>query len=257
MDLKFRKTSEEIAEIEQQNRNIIDINTNINELIKNSIYNTLVSINSKDLFKYLSILVILIYFMNILKITWKMVFGLLIGIIIVYIMFDKKRLEGTTYDEQLKIKLELIKPRPKMFDEYPELIELFYSIREFYDYNETSFKKVVKNVDLMLTVLKDIRQNIINCKHNVDILQDKKSMALNHLNSMIFTIENNKLIERKLKKAVVALHKILNNYENEAIKICNSQIRRNGYDNSRVYIHTKGPKPSNLYKNDGVYFELQ
>jgi hypothetical protein len=256
MDYDFRKTATEIAEIENQNENIKDINQNINERIKTSIYNKLASLNSVDLFKYIGIIVICGSVLNVLKFRPNMIVGVILGLMIVYLVYDKKNLTNSTFQDQLKIKLELIKPRPKNFNEYPELIELFYSIRDFYDYNATVFKQVIINVDLMILILNDIKQNIISCKYNVDILQDKKRKVLNNLSSMIFTIENNKLIERKLQKAVLELHKILNNLEKEAIAICNEQIVVKGYNNDRIYIHKKGPQPANIYNNRDNHYEV-
>lgn len=247
MDYNFKKTATEISEIEEQNNNIKNINQNINDKIASSIYNNLISINSIDLFKYIVIIIICISFSSIFKIKLNIIIGSIIGLFIVYLLYDKKDLTNATYQNQLIIKLSLIRPKPKYFDNYSELIELFYSIRDFYNYNSTVFKQVIIEVDLILLILNDIKQNIINCKYNVDVLQDKKREVLNHLSSMIYTIENNKLIEKKLQNAVNTLHKILNNYETEAIQICNNQILVNGYDNSKIYINHKGPIASNEY----------
>ena len=255
MDYDFRKTAEEISEIEQQNKNIKEINKNINERIQTSVYNTLATINSVDLFKYIAIITIFASFLNFMHFKPNLIIGIIVGLIVVYIIYDKKDLANSTYQNQLNIKLELIKPRPQHFNEYPELIELFYSIRDFNDYNSTVFKNVIVDVDLMILVLNDIKQNIESCKYNVDVLQDKKRQALNNLSSMIFTIENNKLIERKLQKAVLELHKILNNIEKEATTICNQQILNDGYNNDRIYIHSKGPQPANIY-NDSNHYEV-
>ena len=256
MDTIFRKTKKQIEEILQSNKNIELLNNEINETIKKSLYNYLISINSKDLFNYLIISLVCLLFANLLNIQLTSIFGIVVGLLLVYIFYNKKTLEVSSYDNQLKIKLELIRPKPMMFDDYPEIIEFFYSIREFYNYNPEAFSKTVQNVDLILKLYKDIQIGIKDCKLNVDIVKEKKTNPLNHLRSIIYNLENNKILERKLKKALNALHKILNNYEKYVINICNKQIKDNGYDNSKSYIHSNGPKPYNPTINDRFFFTL-
>lgn len=256
MDNIFRKTKRQIEEIMKSNKNIKLLNDEINETIKESLYNSLVSINSKDLFNYFIITIICLVFANILNIQLTSIFGIMIGLLLAYIFYNKKTLEVSSYNNQLKIKLELIRPRPEMFDDHPEIIEFFYSIRDFYDYNPEAFSKTVKNMDLILKLYKDIQIGIKDCKLNVDVVKEKKKNALNHLHSIIYNLENNKILERKLKKALNALHKILNNYEKYVIDICNTQIKDDGYDNGKSYIHPGGPKPYNPEINDKHFFSI-
>ena len=70
-------------------------------------------------------------------------------------------------------------------------------------------------------------------------------------------MENNNLLERKLKMALNALHKMLNNYENSMIDICNKQIKDTGYNVGRSYVHKGGPHAYNSFDdNSKFYFSL-
>lgn len=257
MEINFRHTEKEINEINEHNKIINNLNTKINNKINDSIYVALAAINSKNMFLYIIITLVTLLFFNYLNIKFKSVIGILMGIFISYIVYNKKDLDLSTFKDQLKIKLELIRPKPKHFGPYPELIEFFYSIRDFEKYNQDVFTRCINTVDQLLLIYEGIKIGIVDCKLNVDIIKDKKRAALNHLHSLIFNTENNRLVEKKLKKALIELHKILNNYEKDMVNICNQQIKDYGYSVNKSYIHPIGPKAYNIYDNNiDVHFAL-
>lgn len=247
MQFFFRDIPDKILQINKQNKIIKKIDNEINKIIKNSIFVKLSNINSKHLFQYLSILFLSVSFLNYIDIGFKAVIGIILGLTICYIIYDKRLLDVNSYNEQLFLKLQLIKPYPKYFKNYPELIEFFYSIRDFYDYNYQAFTNCIKHMELFLIIYQDIKSGVINCSQNIDIIRNKKKNILNHLHSIIFNMPDNKIIEKKLKKAMTELNKILNMYENDMINICNKQINDNGYSNDKSYVYSGGPKAYNLF----------
>ena len=256
MDFVFRKSPQVVENIKKQNKKITKINNDINQIIKKSIYVTLSTINSRELFVYILVIIISIIFFNYINIKFKSAVGIVIGLSIAYIIYDKQVLDVSSYENQLKMKLELIRPTPKFFGDYPELIEFFYSIRELYNYNNDSFTNCVKDVDSLLRLYSDIKIGIKYCDKNIDIVKSFKKKALNNLHSIVFDIENNKIIEKKLKKSLTELQKILDIYLDDMINICNKDIEVNGYNIEKSYVYKGGPKAYNTFFAKDEYFEL-
>lgn len=256
MDKIFRKDPYEVKDINKQNEKIDEISNNIKTMVNNSIYYKLAKINSSELFNYIIIIIITITVINYFNIPIKGFIGLFVGLVIAYIYYNKKNLESSAYNNDLQLKLELIKPSPKLFDKYPELINLFFNIREFYDYNSKAITNCIKNVDSLLQIYSDINIGIKYCDKNVDVIKTLKKDALNDLHSVIFSLENNKILEKKLKKALDELHKILNYFEDNMIDSCNKEIDDHGYTNDKKYLYKNEPKAYNLSINNKDFYEI-
>lgn len=168
---------------------------------------------------------------------FKFIVLIIIGIAIMY--------------NQLKIKLESTKQVNKYLD-YPELNKFFYNIHEFYNYNNESFINCIEYVDSLLRLYSDIKIGIKYCDKSIDTAKLFKKRALNDLHSIIYSIDNNVIMEKKLKKSLVKLQKILNTYLDDMIDICNRNIIINGYNIKKKYVYKYGPKAYNTFstKND-------
>lgn len=256
MDYIFRKSPFELQNINKKNKKIDEISDNINNKVDNSLYFKLTQINSSELFNYIIIIIITITTINYFKIPLKGFIGLFVGLVIAYIYYNKKILESSAYNNDLQLKLELIKPSPKLFNNYPELINLFFNIREFYDYNNKAITSCIENVDSLLQIYSDINVGLKYCDKNVDVIKMIKTNALNDLHSVIFSLENNKLLEKKLKKALNELHRILNYFENNMIDVCNKKIDDSGYTNDKKYLYKNEPKAYNLSRNNKDFYEI-
>lgn len=256
MNYIFRKEPYDAKSIYKYNEKIDEIDNNIKSIIDNNIYFKLSTINSSELFIYIIIIIISITIINYYNISFKGIIGLFIGLIIAYIFYNKKILELSAYNNNLKLKLELIKPSPKLFNKYPDLINLFFNIREFYDYNNKAMENCIENVDSILQLYSDINIGIKYCDKNVDVIKILKNNALNNLHSIIFSLENNKILEKKLKKALNELHIILNYFEDNVIDICNKKIDKYGYTYDKKYIYKNGPKAYNLSLQNTDFYEI-
>lgn len=256
MDKIFRKEPYELKSINKQNEKIDKISDNVKLIVNNSIYYKLAQINSSELFNYILIIIITITVINYFNIPLKGFIGLFIGLILAYIYYNKKNLESSAYNNDLELKLQLIKPVPKFFDKYPELINLFFNTREFYDYNSKAITSCIKNIDSLLQIYSDINTGIKYCDKNVDVIKMLKKDALNDLHSVIFSLDNNKILEKKLKKTLDELHKILNYFENSMIDSCNKEIDEKGYTNDKKYLYKNEPKAYNLSINNKDFYEI-
>ena len=224
--------------------------------VRNSFSSKLLNLDPDNLFQFLAIIVVTVFLFTRLRISMNMIFGLITGLLVVYFIYDRKQVENASNLDKLKIKQALIRPKPENFDGHPELVEFFYSIRDFFDYNPQAFRRVVKNVDAFLKILHDIRMGVRYCQQNMDVAKDKMDHALNHLHSIIFKLPVNKMIQDKLFRATEELQLILTNYQMEMIKICNLQLKERGYNVERGYTHFGGARPYDHFLDHKYSFKI-
>lgn len=228
------------------------INNKINQFIENSTYNKLRSIPSNDLFFYIIIIITIIIFIKQLSITINLIFAIIIGLIVVYLLYDKQKLEIGTFDDQIEIKRLSIEPIPKMFKGHTQLIELVYSFRELYEYNPDAFKKMISNIDSFLILYNDINIGIDYCEYSLETAIYLKKEAINNLFSIIYTLKDNTILENKLKNGAIELHRILKQYLITMQKQCYNKIKKNGLTVKNKLISLNGPKEFN-YFNTSLY----
>lgn len=222
---------------------------------KDSLYNWVTSIEPKDAFKYIGVGAVIIYLISKFDITINLIFGLIVTVIVIYYMQNKKTVLEEKEQDRIKTELKDLKPQPKLFYKYPELIEFFTSIQDLYDYNPTVYEAVAFNVDNLLQVYEDIKNGVYYCGYNYDIAYQRKYDALNQLQSIIFNLDVNKLLQQKLYRAVFILHRILDVYIADMKKICDTKVKRRGYDIDTKVI-ANGPRPFNYYPKTKFTFEL-
>jgi hypothetical protein len=212
----------------------------------NSLYVSLIEIDPKYLFLYIVIIIISILFFRHNNFKIISMIGLIFGIIISYIIYDKNKFKNTSKKEDLRLKQNKLIPQPKYSAKYSEVTEFLYSIREFYQYNRPVFTDLVNSLDSFMILYDDINIGVQRCKDNFDILKDKKYEALNNLHAIIFNLENSEVLIQKIKDAMKFLHKLLNKYYFKAIKICNNQEEYDVNTTSR-FINKYEPEPYNTF----------
>jgi hypothetical protein len=239
--------------------NIEKINNIANELVKkidDNFYVNFKKIPPKSLFMYIIILVLCVTISRYIKIGINNILGIVIGITIIYYFYQKDTINSISETDQLDIKYNTIIPKPKNFVKYPEIIEFFFSIREYYKVNPKIFSELVYSVDAFLNIYQDIKNGVENCKQNYDVAYDLMRSSLNNLHSIIYSIEpkKNKIIKNKLIQANQELMKILYKYLEEMINNCNIDIETNGYDVNKIPIEKFAPNAYNLYSNTNNTF---
>ena len=138
--------------------------------------------------------------------------SLLIALVLVYYLNEKRRSTETTEMQEIELKLYKIYPKPKYFYLDSGLIELITTIQEFRNYNYDSYDKLVRTLDTFLKIKFDIENGVNYCKENLQLAKRFKVQCLNYLHSIIFMTPTDENVENKLKKALNSLHFILNHH---------------------------------------------
>ena len=203
-------------------------------------------IEYQQLFKYIIIFIISSYMFSKVNIGLNNIIGGTIGMIVIFIMIGKVNSQKNSDNNELMNKYNSIIPLPKNGSKYPEFIEYFHSIREFYFYNKKEFTSMVKNIDLLLKIYEDVKIGVRYCKYHYDIALEKRKNALNHLHSIIYSLEDDKSLQHKLVESIKYLQILTGKYLNYIENICNEDIEQNGYNIEKTKIESNQPAPFNL-----------
>lgn len=199
-----------------------------------------------QLFKYIIIFIVASYMFSKVNIGLNNIIGGIIGFIIIFIMIGKTNSQKDSNSNELINKYNSIIPLPTYGSDYPEFIEYLHSIREFYFYNKKEFTGMVENIDLLLKIYEDVKIGVRYCKYHYDIASEKRKNALNHLHSIIYSLEDDKSLEHKLVESIKYLQILTGKYLNNIEKICNTDIERNGYNIEKTKIESNQPNPFNV-----------
>ena len=97
----------------------------------------------------------------------------------------------------------------------PFLVDFLYSIKELVNYNSKNYGQVLLNCNNILNIKNDTELGLNNIEQNYQTAILEKKKALNSLESMIISIPNNSVFDKKLENAVNSLELILQEKFNE------------------------------------------
>jgi len=221
--------------------------------VKKDMFDDFEKINVRDKFFYIFIIIIFLFLASKSYIGLNIVFGFVLGMVYVFIKFRKTTKDINAEEQSYKNKLAQIKPAPKKFGRYLEIIDFFFSIQDFYDYSPANYSKVVYCVDDFLQIYEDVKTGaIVFCRQNYDVMNDSKKRALDHLQYMLYSFESNQFLHDKLQRSIKRLNEILTTYLREIAAICNKEIQEQGYNHTTLPVQEPSPHPFNYYLPDTI-----
>lgn len=253
--------------------------------MKIGIYDYMNTISDTNKLFFISIVsIILFVFTRISPITIAQLGGLLIGFSIILYLQDREFSNIDTFNREMEFKLNTIKrlvrdakkdrPGPIKRKDYisdpqylhhdADIIELLFSIKDFYEYNPASFQLTVKSIDNILKLhneLKMLNEAIVSsldprgeirrgagrCEHNLDVIDENQSDALNHFHSLILSLPSNVVLDYKHKNSQNRLHLLLQRHRDDSFRLCKKLQKYTGFHKDRKVIANVGPKATNVY----------
>jgi len=202
------------------------------------IYDTLSKIDNETLFRYLGVMVAVVYVLTkVIDPSAMVIVGLIMGGLVVYYLNDKKTALADDFNKDMEYKLKRLRPRPEYFHLDIDVIEIFYNIREMRQYNQDSYDKALMTADNLLHLKDDVvNKGVEDCKANIDVARDMMNNSVNYLHSTIFTTPLQKVTTDKLTKAVEELHLVLRRIVDDMVEVCRVQ-----YPN--LYVENEGERP--------------
>lgn len=231
--------------------------TNVEEVLNN--YNSKLTddlsvidtFDRKKIFVYCSIFVMSLVFFNRISIGLNIILGLFIAFAIVKYLFDKDQKITKKNDLYNSIKKEYIQPKPKLLNNYTDVVNYLFSIQDFYKHNQQAYEELVDSMDDFFYLYEECHKLPQLSGLNYKLMEKLKYNSLNALQSMVYKLPASKQYTDKLNLAVDVLEKMLNGYLNEIYEINNKNILTKGYSTETILIGKNDPKPYSFYDNNG------
>lgn len=173
--------------------------------------NYISNIDSNDKLRYSLVLIGSLFFsVYMLNGDTKHLLGLLIGVSLILFLNDKKISDKSDINRDLELKLHLLdKDTPLYFHLDPNIINLFFSIKDFKTHNPKAFIQAMKTTDNVLHLKSDMENNLENPVQTFQIAQMMASRSLNHMQSFIFSIPKSSVFKNKYQQVLDRHHILL------------------------------------------------
>ena len=242
-------------------------------LSNTGIYNYLNDIESGDFAKYILVILITIIGISTITISYHVITGLIIGMLIVYYMIDKENTLANNLNKKLDDNLlKLNSDNVKYIYQDIDILNIYSNIVEYKVFNKTAFNQSLRHIDNMIKIHQDLKAGVKDYKHNLDIAQQEGVSALNSLTSIIINIPVSQAYDKdisphikntydplykelmrprisKLKRAVDLLRKLINKHVNDMADICYNRYITDTITTSSSPIDIEYPKPFDVKHN--------
>lgn len=223
----------------------------IEEQPNDNIITTLGNIDNHSIALYIVIFVVCIFIAKFVRISLSLIFFIAVAFLISYLIFSRKKTKQIPHSDEQQIKLDSITPRPQRIDNYPEIIDFLYDVREFYNLNPNAFYMVVQNVDNFMQLYDQIMHNkMIYCTENLEVANEFARNAKNHFHSIIYNLDVDNNITTRFHKTLRQFELLLYQYTKQMINKCNSDFSPENISNTSKYYDEYGPRPFNYFDND-------
>lgn len=208
-------------------------------------------IDEKTLYWYIVIFVLVIYIFTFINVTISLIFGTIIGMVIIIYMYSNYQILKKQELELFEQKRESITPNIQQNEiiKYNEIVDFIFSIQDFYEYNQQAYEDLLESIDHFFILYDEINIDNSLSGINYDMMETKMKTALNTLSSIVIELPKNKKYDNKLLKSVNMLKYLLEKYLNKVKEINNKYIYENGYTSVTKIIET-GPPARNYYMDD-------
>jgi hypothetical protein len=224
-------------------QNLIDrfnkTSLNINSFFENQNFNETDIFNIIDkLPKYYIILYILIVFfifnfISKMEIRLNAILTFLVSVLILYFLIRSNFYQFSNYTKEKQLQLDFLHKlifdenftynlkndfiiKPKIEKTYlfmdPLIIEFFYRIREYSQYNISSFVKSLLHCNNILGIMYEAQIGLNRKYLNYETAIFEVKNALNELNSVIYNTPLTEISLDKFKNSITSLHRLLNHH---------------------------------------------
>lgn len=213
----------------------------------------IINVDNTTLFWYIAITMLTVYAFSRIDIKLNVVYGTFLVVVILYFLNNEYSRSKNTINDMLELKKNIILPKTKNLSKYNEIINLLFSVQDFYVYNAQAYEDMVESLDMFFLHYEEVIYNNDFAGKHYDILNDKKRFALNSLHSIIYDFPANLNYKKKLNKAIGTLNDILSYYLNNVKLINDNNIYKYGYNTDTHLITNSNIVPYNTFDNQTVF----
>ena len=172
--------------------------------------------------------------------------GIIIGIIVVYFLNDKKITEQGDYVQRI---VNILKsPRletDKNTNLYKDaiIVEFLELHKEYEEYNPQVYGSFTRLLDNFLKIADDIEKGSMNYSRDFDILTDTKTKVLNTYHSFIYKVPHTQATLHKFHDGTKKLLELLNDHIDKAHRAVLMRSETEGVDVHTKFHYKSHPKP--------------
>jgi|688.fasta_scaffold192053_3 hypothetical protein len=203
--------------------------------------------NDETIYIYSAIIFFSMVYFSRYNIGINVVFGFFIGIIIINIILKQKIDTDENRREDLKTKISVIKPKLNTLQKRDDIVDYLFSIQELYYYNPQAYSEMVQLLEDFYRLEDLVSIGELNFGLYYDLLQDKKRLILNNLQSLIILTPEDKRIDLKLEMACDILEDKLNKTLDKVYYMYKENIHKNGYNTDIKLLSPLSPDGSNKF----------
>jgi hypothetical protein len=210
-------------------------------------------IDSVTLFWYIIIFFATIYAFSRIEIKLSVVYGTFIVILVLYALNDNYVKTKNTINDMLHTKNNTISPKPERIGNYNDIVNCLFSIQDLYVYNPQAYEDMIQYIDDFFVYYEEVLNNNSLAGVHYEVLNDRRRLILNSLQSIIYNLPVNVQYTKKLNDSVTIINQLLQKYLYNIKKINDNNIYKNGYTTHTKIIHVNDDVvPYNTFVTDNT-----
>jgi len=253
-DIIFKNVLDNINKTSNNLNNYFDNSDYYN----NNIYDIIKKLPKYNIIIYIFIVFILFNFFGRLNIRLNEVLVTLVSFVLIYFLIKKDYTEFIQYTHVKKNELNflhklmfdkgtwdyerrtnvLVKPLNTSNKSYlylnPLLVAFFYNIREYSQYNITSYVNSLLHCNNVIGLEYQSKLGLNNTYANYTVAIEETRKALNELNSVIYNLPSTLVTYNKFDESVKYLHSLLNQHISNMATVFKNQNKHNEMTNQMM-----------------------
>jgi len=222
------------------------------DVYNSNVYQILNQIPQSNLIIYIFIISFIFFLLSFYEIKLNHILTFLLSIVIIGYLIQKDFGDFNKYISDKKTQLKFINKlcfdgnnwrnygtnndmmiQPHVKESYlylnPLIVDLFYNIRQLTQINLSAYVSTVLHTNNVIGLHEQMKRGVIDPFSNLDVGKNEMTKALNSLESMIYNIHVNHIIQNKIfTNSVHVLQSILTRYIQEMEDICERQNKKDG-----------------------------
>lgn len=209
---------------------------------RDSIYSYISEIDDRSMFKYVSIIVGITYFVYHLRLNPYFITSVIIAFIVVFYMNERRNALGQNFINEMTnlLRSELFK-HVKYFHIDSEMVEFVRTIREYRICNKSAFYQMMKSIDHMFRIELDMENGIEYIGENLEVALDKKKSAMNALQSIIFKLPRSNVTSKKYQESLSQLDRLLNRHIEVMYRYTKYQYKNRPITTQTKFVYPNDP----------------
>jgi hypothetical protein len=211
------------------------------------IYNYLIEIEKEDIVIYAGIILFVTLVIMRFNPSFLVIFGIICGILIVYILNDKNNTEQADYVKRIMniLKSPTLKPHKNLYLYKDALIVEFLDFYSDYEkHNPVVYHSFAKLLNNILKLQDDIEKGSLNYHYDHDAIISYKYKAMNTYHSFIYSIPHTQASLAKYHQGKEKLKVLLDDHLDHINHIILKKQQEQGVDTDTKFYYKNHPKPS-------------